>query len=232
MKIFLKLFIAVSILITTGKAQIIVNGKSTYRPYFNNSKSALSISYGSMLWIDAKGKDLLGYSESLAPFHNEFLKSNRSKLHQNFSLKFGFEKGISNKFSVKTYLLTGKMYTGSFYRPDLIAREKSNVVQLSTYGNYVLSRPVAKIKAHLMAGPEFMTVNKNVIIFEYVEKEGDVPGDYNQKETIFEVGLTTGLGLSYDLSNHFTLFTEAMLGFSLPGGGFKFFNGSGLKYVF
>ncbi len=233
MKRILQVVIFTSILVSSGNAQIIMNGKSTYRPYFNSTKDAISISYGSLFWNDPKEKELQGYTEGLEAFHDDDLNRYLKNLNFNVSLRFGFEKGISEKISIKTVLLTGKLYTGASLRNDLLVNQKSKVFQFSTYGNYLLSRPEKKFKVHFMLGPEFMLVNKDVLILQYVEKEGDTPDDFNQKETIFEVGLTTGLGFSYTFGKHIALFTDGLIGVSLPGGGLKITNsGFGLKYIF
>ncbi len=233
MKRFFQLFITFGIFISTSKAQIIINGPKPYNPYSSGSKNAISISYGSLFWNDVKEVDLRGYSESLASLHDYKWNKNLKNLLFNMSLRLGFEKGISDKFSIKTVMVAGKLYTGASLRTDLLVTEKSKVFQVATYGNLILSRPEKKFKVHLMFGPEFMLVNKNAIIAEYVLKQGDVPAEYNQKETVFEVGVTTGLGFSYDISQHIGLFTNGLIGVSLPGGGWKL-NGSGLglQYIF
>lgn len=227
------LILLVAILCLKSKAQIVVNGKSTYRPYYSNAKTAISISYGSLFWNDSKQKDLVGYSESLEVFHDDFFTTGLRRFNYNASLRFGFEKGFTDKFSLKNYLVAGKLYTGVGFRPDLISVDKSNIIQLSTYANLILSQSHKKFKISYMLGPEFMLVNKNVIISDYIENPNDTPDDYNQKETIFEVGIATGLGFSYDFSTHFALFTDGVIGLSLPGGGLKITNsGFGLKYNF
>ncbi len=217
----------------SSKAQIIVNGKNTYRPYFNNAQSSISLSYGVLVWVDAKQKSLNGYSVTREAFHNDSFTNSLKKFNVNHSLRFGFEKGITDKISIKTHVLSGKLITGASLRSDLSVVEKSNIFQLSTYGNLILSRANKKFKVHYMFGPEFMLVNKDVLIAEYVEEAGDTPNDYHEKETIFEVGLTTGLGFSYNFSKHLGIFTDGLIGISLPGGGFKLTSsGLGVKYIF
>lgn len=216
---------------TSSKAQIVVNGRSTYRPYFNNAKSGISISYGTLMWQDSKQKQLDGYSEPVEGY--VYGVNDIGKFNYNASLRFGYEKGISEKFSIKTYLLTGKLYTGLLGYDDSNLIEKSKVFQISTYGNLFITRTDRRLKVSFMLGPEFMLVNKNVLIHSFKTKSEDIPDDYNLRESIFEIGLTTGLGFSYDINNHFSLFSDGLLGFSLPGGGFKITNtGIGIKYFF
>lgn len=220
-------------LLCSSRAQIIVEGKNTYQSYFNNTQSAVSISYGGLFWVDAKQKDLFGYSKSREPYKNDSFSKLVKKFNVNQSFRLGFEKGISEKFSIKTYITMGKLITGASLRADLSVSEKSKVFQLSTYGNLILSKPKRKFKVHYLFGPEFLLVDKDVIIRGYIEKQTDTPTDFYEKESILEVGLTTGLGFSYDISHHIGLFTDGLIGFSFPGGGFKATSsGCGLRYIF
>jgi hypothetical protein len=226
------LFLLLFVIAKSSKSQIYINGKGSYRPYLSQSRSTISVGYGSVFWNDSKQKVLAGSSEGLEDL-NIGLISGFQKFNAHTSIKLGFEQGFSDKFSIKNYLVFGNLYTGYNYRLDLISKDKSSIIQLSTYGNLTLSQPQRKFKVHFLFGPEFMYVKYDVLISKYKENEEAEAVDYHVDESVFEVGLGTGLGFSYDFSSHVGIFTDGLIGISFPGGGLKLSGTNiGLKYTF
>ncbi|OAQ38495.1 hypothetical protein A5893_13805 [Pedobacter psychrophilus] len=213
-------------------AQIFINGKGPRNSYGAGGKTAISISYGSLFWNDSQQKEINGSTAGLEDF-NVLSFSGFDKFNYNISLRIGLEKGLSDKISIKSYLTTGRLFNGVLIRPDLEVTDKSRIIQLSTYGNLILSKPEKKFKFHFLFGPDFMYVKRDALIKDYITAENSVSDDYQIDENIFEVGVSTGLGLSYDISNHVVIFSDGLMGISLPGGGLKISNsGLGLKYIF
>ena len=214
-------------------AQIIVNGYNPTRNLTEGPGHALSISYGNIIWVDGDNVPLPGYSSSLSGFHDFSTVFSIEKANVSTGITVGYERQLTKMFAVRASFSTAKLTTGAVSRLDLIATDKSKITQLGLYSRYSLTRNLKhRFQFQWLAGPELLYAKKNVFVEEYVVDETSTPQTYNQNITIVEGAVVTGLGLSFRVSNAFTLFSDGMIGISLPGKGLKTTNsGFGLKYM-
>jgi hypothetical protein len=217
-------------------AQIVINGHKPTRDRYFGARSAITVSYVYNSWIDENNEPVPGYSEPLEAFHTNpsdpfgVEKTNVSK-----GINLGYEKQFRSNLGLKVAFTTSKLKTGIDQRKDLIVTDKSRLFQLSAYGKYrLLSNSSKRFQLDLLGGPELIYANKDFLIKEYVnvlEPESD-KGDYRQIVKVLEVAVVSGLGVSYHITNSFTIFSEGLIGISLPGAGFKISNaGLGLKHT-
>ena len=175
---------------------------------------------------------LPGYSSSLSFFHGVNDPFSIEKMNVSSGISLGYERQLSPRFSVRTAFSTAKLVTGITSRFDLLVTDKSKITQLGLYSRYTLTKnPARRLAFHWLAGPELVFVKKNAVVEEYITGESDDPENYHQNISIVEGAIVTGLGISLKISNSFSLFSDGMVGISLPGKGFKSSNtGLGVKY--
>jgi hypothetical protein len=213
-------------------AQIIVNGHNPSK--FNRGDAgpanSFSISYGYVIWVDGNNVPLPGYSAPEAAYHLENLSTGESN-NGCYAINAGYERRISDYFSLRLSVISAKLINGILLRADLNSYDKSRISQVSLYSRYSLSKnPKKRMQLAWLAGPELIYVKKDVLINDYVLDENSTPQQYHQDITIMEGAAVTGIGLSYKLSDHVSTFTDVLAGISLPGKGFKFTNsGFGLR---
>jgi|GEM_PF-5455837 len=218
---------------TAASAQIFIEGHNPRRGRGASSglRSEISVSLGSLLWVDGKYTPLPGYSSSQSGFYIIGDPFSLEKYNISFGLNIGYQRYLSELFSVKTILSSTRLYTGLEGRTDLNVEDKSRISQLGVYGSYSLTKNLDhRLQFQWLFGPELIYVNKNVIVKDYVLSEDDIPEDYRHKVSILDGAVVTGLGISLRLTKTLSLFSDGMMGLSLPGGGFKMTNsGFGLK---
>lgn len=209
--------------------QIVINGHYSRRYLSSISRNAISISYGNILWIDGENVPLAGHSYSREAFPSVGNFENRNI---STGINVGYEKTISARFGIRTSFSTAKLTTGLTERADLIAHDKSRFTQLGLYSRYTLTKDLRRrFQFQWLAGPELIYARKNVLIEDYVEGE-EAPHPYRQDISIIEGAVVTGLGISFRVSDAFCLFSDGMVGISLPGKGLKVNNsGFGIKYT-
>lgn len=220
-------FVILSLLFSNLSAQIIVNGRSPVRYYSSGPQNSLSISYGNIFWVDGENVPLQGSSYSMQQFHNPSVEN----MNRSLGLSVGYERVLARKIALRAAFSTAKLITGLQSREDLITTDRSRIAQLGAYFRYSLTKnPDNRFQIQWLAGPELIYVKKDVLIDGYVEGEGK-PDNLRQNVSILEGAAVTGLGLSFRISNAFSLFSDGMVGVSLPGKGLKMTNsGIGLKY--
>lgn len=227
------LFLGVLVMSAGVDAQIVVNGYNPRRYHdASGPRNAVSVSYGYNFWVDGDNVPLAGYSSSMAMFHRigdtySFEKSNVS-----LGISMGYERQLSNRLSLKGAFSTTKLTTGVTQRIDLMTTEKSKFTQLGLYCKYTLNKDLQrKLQFQWIVGPELIYARKDVIVEEYVLDENSDPEKYHQDITVAEAAVVTGLGLSYHFSKSIGVFSEMMMGVSLPGNGLKSTVSSlGLRY--
>jgi hypothetical protein len=225
--------LSVLLLSSSVNAQIVVNGYNSRRYHdVSGPRNAVSVSYGYNVWIDGDNVPLPGYSSSRAMFHRIGDPYSIEKSNISLGINLGYERQLSNRFCLKVAFSTTKLTTGATKRIDLMTTEKSKFTQLGLYGKYTLNKDLQrKLQFQWIVGPELIYARKDVIVEEYVLDENSDPEKYHQDITIAEAAVVTGLGLSYHLSKSIGVFSEMMMGVSLPGNGLKSTVSSlGLKY--
>ena len=233
---FIILFIC--FLFNSAIAQIVINGQKPTRDRSIASKSAITVSYVYNSWIDENNEPVPGYSESLEAFHTTPSDPlGVEKTNVSTGINLGYEKQLRSNLGVRAAFATSRLKTGIDKRKDLTPTDNSRIYQVGFYGKYrFLANSSKRFQVELLAGPEFIYANKNVMIKEYVnvldpEPEA-VPADYRQIVKVLEVAAVSGLGISYRITNSFILFSEGLIGISLPGTGFKISSsGLGLKHT-
>ncbi|MBC8053481.1 MAG: hypothetical protein H7Y13_10500 [Sphingobacteriaceae bacterium] len=228
---FFKIIFTVLIFALTlidASAQIIINGRNPRRYNSSGPSHGVSLSYGNIFWVDGKTVPLKGSSASGFPMGDPFAIE---KMNIAYGIILGYEKALSEKFAIKATFSTSKLITGLSARADLVTADESRFTQLGFYSRYTLTKePKHRIQFQWLAGPEIIYVKKDVLVQDYAEDNG-TPGPYRQDISIVEGAIVTGLGISCRISNAFSLFSDGMLGISLPGKGLKVTNsGFGLKY--
>ena len=236
-KFLIKIFLLIVIIFSYGDtfSQIVINGPRPQNLYHGSGGGlAVSISYGYILWKDSKQRDFSGSSASLVNYR--FLEDVISIQKLNYSTGFflGGEKMFTDAFTVKAHVYYSKMHAGISARSDIESVDKSKFTQLAFYSSLNLTKDQSKrFQFQWLAGPEILYAQKNVLIKEYVEDENSIPEDYHYKESVLEVAIVTGLGLSFRITDNFSLFSDGLIGISLPGKGLKITsNNIGIKYVF
>lgn len=226
------IFLAFQFLYSNITAQIIVNGRNPTRYRSSVGGNAVSISYGSIFWVDGENIPLPGYSSSMSFFHRGFDPFSVEKMNVSTGITLGYERPLSSKFSLRAAFSTAKLVTGIVGRSDLITTDKSKITQFGLYSRYTLTKNSdKKLQFQWLVGPELLYVKKDVLVEDYMIDESSSPKNYRQDVSIIEGAIVTGLGISFKLSNSFSLFSDGMVGISLPGKGFKSTNsGFGLKY--
>lgn len=219
-------------------SQITINGprpKNLYRG--SGGGLSVGVSYGYILWKDSKQKEFPGYSQSMSDFsmfNDIFNAGNLSLDKVNYSrgLFFGGEKTITDRFSLKSHLFFANMWSGLESRVDIESTNKSKFFQFAVYSSLSLTRDMNKrLQFQWLAGPEIIYANKDVLIKEYVAGENSAPEDYHYKEAVVEGAIVTGLGISVRITEKFVLYSDGLVGVSLPGTGIKVTsNNIGLKY--
>lgn len=182
---------------------------------------------------DGKQKKFKGYSSSMSDFSivNDFVSFD--KFDYSSGLFLGFEKGITDRFSLKGHLFYASMLSGLSTRTDLaIPDNKSKFFQMSAYSSLSLTKDRGKILSfQWLIGPEIIYAQKDLIIKEYMETSESEAVDYHYKESVMEVSLVTGLGASIRVMEKLSLFSDGLIGISLPGKGIKVSSHNiGLKY--
>lgn len=221
---------------TSTEAQIIINGPKPTRERFWGESKSLTVSYVYNRWVDVNNDPVPGYSKPLELFHSS--PSDPFGVENNTvstGINLGYENQLRAKFGLRISLTASKLKTGINQRKDLMVTDESIYSQLSLYGKYLLSkRPAQKFRVELLAGPELIYARKQALIEQYVnvlEPEFEI-GDYRETVKVLEVAAVTGLGFSYRVSDSFAVFSEGLIGVSLPGTGFKISNsGVGFKYL-
>ncbi|TZF86144.1 hypothetical protein FW774_03585 (plasmid) [Pedobacter sp. BS3] len=216
----------------SSKAQIHINGRNPSRSFWGGPQNAVSLSFGNIIWVDGKNVALPGYSEPLKAAHTFGDFFSLERYNYSSGVKVGYDRKLSDKFSLRTAFLIARLVTGLVSRTDLITNDKSRIAQLSVLASYLLTKNTDhRLQFQWLLGPEFLYANKNVTVSQYMVNDDDTPENYNQKIAIGEVGIVTGLGISFRITEKFALFSEGTMGISLPGKGFKWSNsGIGLKY--
>ncbi len=235
-----KLLFFVLILYTSNSviAQIVINGPKPTRDRYSGSTSAITVSYVYNRWIDEDNEPVPGYSNPLEAFHATpsdpfgVEKNNVSK-----GINIGYERQLRSNMGLRFAFTTSKLKTGIDQRKDLIVTDKSRLFQLGVYGKYsLLGNSSKRLQVELLAGPELIYANKDFLIKEYVNvldpEPNAVPADYRQIVKVLEVAVVSGLGISYRITNSFAIFSEGLVGISLPGSGLKISNsGVGIKHT-
>ncbi|HEY1025543.1 MAG TPA: hypothetical protein VGE26_10290 [Sphingobacteriaceae bacterium] len=225
-------FLAFQLFYYSADGQIIVNGHNPKRDFFAGPQQSLSISYGSILWIDGKNIPLAGYSEPLADFHGIGDLFSVEKYNFSIGVNVGYERNLSDLVSVRGAFSTGKLFTGIGGRLDLITHDKSSISQLGLYTRFSLTKNLKRrLQFQWLVGPELLYAKKDVLVEEYVADETSTPDNYRQNIKVVEGALVTGLGISLRLTKKFSLFSDGMVGIAMPGNGLKLTNsGIGMKY--
>ncbi|MFD2160893.1 hypothetical protein ACFSJU_00675 [Paradesertivirga mongoliensis] len=216
-------------LVNDAAGQIVINGRSPVRYSSAGHKNSLSISYGNIFWVDGKNVPLSGSSYSLRSSYNPGFEDNTN---HSMGITVGYERTVARRFTLRTAFSRSKLATGMRNRADLITTDRSRITQLALYSQYSLTRNInRRFQFQWLAGPELIYVKKDVLVHDYVDGEGD-PKHYRQNIAILEGGIVSGLGASFQISDSFCLFSNAMVGVSLPGRGFTATSsGLGLKYM-
>lgn len=234
MKPFIRFFLILlpfQLLSITVDAQIRVNGHNPKRNFFPGPQQSLSVSFGSILWVDGKNVPLAGYSAPLADFHDIGDLFSVERYNIGTGVNIGYERNFSDFVSLRAAFATGKLITGATGRIDLITNDKSSISQLGIYSRFSLTKDLKKVlQFQWLVGPELIYAKKDVLIEEYVLDEASAPDSYRQKVQVVEGALVTGLGISVILSGKFSLFSDGLVGVALPGNGLKITNSGGLKY--
>jgi len=226
------IYLAFQFLYNSVTAQITINGHNPRRYRYSAAGNAVSISYGSIFWVDGNNSHLPGYSSSRSSFHDASDFFSIEKMNVSTGVTLGYERTLSHKFSLRAAFSTSKLTTGFKSRFDLIGTDKSRISQVGLYSKYTLTKNEdRRLQIQWLVGPELVYVKKDVLVEDYMVDESSTPGNYRQNISIVEGAILTGLGISFKLSNSFSLFSDSMIGISLPGKGFKSTNsGLGLKY--
>lgn len=215
-------------------SQIVINGPRPINLYNQGGGELyVSLSYGYNFWKDGKQKEFKGHSSSVAEYglFSDFISFD--KFDYSSGPFLGLEKGITDRFSVKGNLFYAKMTSGLSTRADLeISDDKSKFFQMSAYSSLSLTKDKGKILSfQWLIGPEIIYAQKDLIIKEYMESSESESVDYHYKESVMEVSLVTGFGASIRLMEKLFLFSDGLIGISLPGKGIKVSSHNiGLKY--
>ena len=202
-------------------AQIVINGHNPRRIEAPDLKNAIVVSYGNVLWIDGENVPLTGYSSSRESLHGLRDPHSIEKKNVSVGMNVGIERYLSPKVTLRAALYIAKLATGLANRDDLIAEDESRIMQFGLYSKYALTKNSRhRLQFQWLAGPELIYVKKNILIDEYVEN-GEAPVPYRQNISILEGAIVTGLGISFRVSNAILIFSDGMLGISLPGAGLK-----------
>jgi hypothetical protein len=214
-------------------AQIVINGYNPRRIKMPNAQNSISISYGYSMWGDGNHVPVNGYSYSRSFYHSGFgdpLSAEKENI--SVGINIGYEKRLTNLFSLKGSLSSTKLETGTSTRIDLITTDKSRFTQFGLYGKYSLTKDLNKtVQFQWLFGPEVIYAKRDVFIQDYVLNDSEIPETYRQHVQVLEVAAVTGLGLSIKITNALSLISEGMIGVSLPGTGLKVTTSlAGLKY--
>lgn len=217
-------------------SQITVNGprpKTLYRG--GGGDFYASLSYGYILWKDSKQREFPGYSQSKADLSvvgGMISDVGFDKFNYGRGIFFGGEKAITDRFFLKSHLFFANMWSGLESRADIESVNKSKFFQLALYSSLSLTRDMDKVlQFQWIAGPEIIYANKDVLIKEYVKEKDAAPEDFHYKETVVEGAIVTGLGVSIRLAEKFTVYSDGLVGLSLPGKGIKVTsNNTGIRY--
>jgi hypothetical protein len=204
--------------------QVVINGNNPYLRSTGDDppKQAVGIAFTSLFWVDGRNQLLSGYSASLTDYRFAADRFASEKRTASYGVAIGYSRMLSRKMWLNVSFCYTKMTTGLSRRADLLAEEHSSLSQIGGYGSFRLGKnPGRRFGICWLLGPELNYVRRKVNVRDYVEDPADIPAPYRQDVTVLEGSVVTGPGVSFRASAHLSLFSNALMGISLPGKGFK-----------